>query len=149
MAPEIFFDTSALFSGIISSRGAARVLLILAQMQRIRISISLQVTVEMERALSRKAPEAISRYRQILDDAHIQVHPDPDPGEVRAREGLISHKEDLPILTAAVLCQTDFLVTHNRLHFIEDPSVAEKSGLRIGSPGDALAWVRGKLKETG
>ena len=103
MAPEIFFDTSALFSGIISSRGAARVLLILAQMQRIQISISLQVTVEMERALSRKAPEAISRYRQILDDAHIQVHPDPDPDEVRAREGMISHKAVLRLKNWTIL----------------------------------------------
>jgi hypothetical protein len=30
----------------------------------------------------------------------------------------------------------------NRRHFIDDPAVAAHSGLRIGTPGDALAWVR-------
>jgi len=39
----------------------------------------------------------------------------------------------------------DFLATHNRKHFLDDPKVAELSGLRIGTPGDALAWVRENL----
>jgi hypothetical protein len=44
---------------------------------------------------------------------------------------------------AAVQANLDFLVTLNRTHFIDDPAVAQKSGLRIGTPGDALHWVRG------
>jgi hypothetical protein len=30
-------------------------------------------------------------------------------------------------------------------HFIDDPQVAGRSGLQIGTPGDALAWVRQQL----
>ena len=37
------------------------------------------------------------------------------------------------------------LVTLNRRHFIDDPEVARHSDLRIGTPGDALAWVRGEI----
>ena len=37
------------------------------------------------------------------------------------------------------------LVTLNRRHFIDDPEVARRSDLRIGTPGDALAWVRGEI----
>jgi hypothetical protein len=34
------------------------------------------------------------------------------------------------------------MTVQNQRHFIDDPSVAARSGLRIGAPGDALAWVR-------
>lgn len=36
----------------------------------------------------------------------------------------------------------DYLVTLNRAHFLDDPGVADRSGLRIGTPGAALAWLR-------
>ena len=36
----------------------------------------------------------------------------------------------------------DYLVTFNRRHFIDDPNVATRSGLRIGTRGNALDWVR-------
>ncbi len=49
---------------------------------------------------------------------------------------------DAPILAAAMKASIDYLVTHNRKHFLDDPNVAERSGLRIGTPGDALAWLR-------
>ena len=59
---------------------------------------------------------------------------------------IISHQADIPIVVAAMKAQTDYLVTLNRKHFIDDPAVAAQSGLRIGTPGDALAWVRDQLK---
>ena len=43
--------------------------------------------------------------------------------------------------------KTDYLVTLNRRHYVDDPNVAARSGLRIGTPGDALVWVRGVLSE--
>jgi hypothetical protein len=51
------------------------------------------------------------------------------------------------ILVSAVKAGIGFLVTLNSRHFLADPSLAEKSGLRIGIPGDALAWVREQLKK--
>ncbi len=36
-------------------------------------------------------------------------------------------------------------VTLNRRHFMDDPRVAARARLPIGTPGDALAWVRGRL----
>ncbi|WP_423226639.1 hypothetical protein [Candidatus Amarolinea aalborgensis] len=44
-----------------------------------------------------------------------------------------------------ITIKTGCLVTLNRRHFIEDPEVARRSGLRIETPGDALAWVRGEI----
>ena len=51
----------------------------------------------------------------------------------------------MPIVVAAMQAGTDYLVTLSRRRFIDDPGVAERSGLRIGTPGEALAWVRERL----
>jgi hypothetical protein len=39
----------------------------------------------------------------------------------------------------------DYLVALNRRHFMDDPRVAARARLRIGTPGEALAWVRKRL----
>jgi hypothetical protein len=58
---------------------------------------------------------------------------------------MVSHAADVPILMAAMQAKVDFLVTLNRSHFQDDPGVSQRSGLRIGTPGDALAWLRQQL----
>ena len=52
----------------------------------------------------------------------------------------------MPILLAAMNAKMDFLATLTRKHFIDDPQVAWGSGLRIETPGDALAWALDQLK---
>jgi hypothetical protein len=52
---------------------------------------------------------------------------------------------NVPILLAAMKAKVDYLVTHNRVHFIDDPEVAIKAKLRIGTPGNALNWVRRQI----
>jgi hypothetical protein len=74
-----------------------------------------------------------------------QIVRDPDSAEVRANLELISHPPDMPILLAAMKANVDYLVTHNRVHFMDDPDVAVKANLRIGTPGDALNWVRRQI----
>ncbi len=59
----------------------------------------------------------------------------------------MSHVADAPILVAATLDRVDFLATLNTKHFIDDPEVSRRSGLRIGTPGDALAWIREQLSK--
>jgi hypothetical protein len=49
------------------------------------------------------------------------------------------------ILLSAMQARVDYLVTLNRKHFMDDPGVAQRSGLRIGTPGEALCWVRGQI----
>ena len=50
------------------------------------------------------------------------------------------------VLGGWFLCsKVDYLVTLNRKHFIDDPDVVQQSGLRIGTPGEALNWVRGQI----
>jgi len=142
---SLFFDSSALIAGIISPSGAARALLLLSENKRLTITISEQVVVEVERSLARKAPAALPFAREMIREARMVIVNDPTPEELTARIDWISHTPDLPILVAAFKARVDFLVTLNTRHFLDDPSVAEKSRLRIGTPGDALKWVRDRM----
>ncbi len=142
---NLFLDSSALFSGIISSTGGARALLLLAESDQISITISEQVVAETERAVARKAPNALADLREVILASKAKIIHDPTPGEVQANLDLISHAADVPILLAAMKADVGFLVTHNRIHFIDDPEVARNSNLQIGTPGDALIWVREQL----
>ena len=142
---DLFLDSSALFAGIASSAGAARVLLRLADAGEIRATVSEQVIAEVERALARKLPAALPDLRRAIKQATVRIVRDPTRDEVQASLQLIAHAADVPIVLAAMRARAGFLVTLNRRHFIDDPKVARLSGMRIGSPGDALAWVRSEL----
>jgi predicted nucleic acid-binding protein len=141
-AIELFFDSAALMAGVISGEGAARVLLLLTEAGKIIPVISMQVTFEVERALARKVPDAIPYYRQILKVANFKLVKDPDAELIRQNLHLIGHPADVSILLAAMQSKVQFLATLNRKHFLDDHSVAQKTGLKIGTPGDALLWVR-------
>jgi predicted nucleic acid-binding protein len=146
----LFLDSSALVvaivSGeIISAQGAARALLLLAEVGEIAIVVSEQVIAETERAVARKAPQALPDLRQTLRQTGLRIVRDPSPEQVAAGQHYIAHPPDVPILLAAMDAGVDYLVTLNRKHFLDDPQVAARSGLRIGTPGDALAWVRARI----
>lgn len=149
--PEIklFLDSSALFAGIVSASGAARALLLLAESGHITVAISEQVVTETESAIARKIPSAIHDLRGAILSSKASILRNPSPEEVMANSKLISHPADIPILLSAMGAEVDYLVTLNRKHFIDYPGVARRSGLRIGTPGDALSWVREQISNGG
>ena len=142
---KLFLDSSALFAGIASSSGARRVLLVLGESGQIALLVSEQVIVETERAVARKIPRLLPELRQAILKSGLRILPDPPVELVIGRLDWISHAADAPILVAAVLAKVDYLVTLNRKHFLDDPKVV-RSGLRIGMPGEALAWVRSQMR---
>ena len=143
---KVFFDSSALMAGIISSAGAARVLLVMSENGDIDLIISDHVITETERSLTKKVPQALPDYRETLNNANIKVIRNPSMEEVHKNLHLIADKDDVPILLAAIKEKVDYLATHNRKHFLNDPKVAEGAGFKIGTPGDVLAWIRENLQ---
>jgi predicted nucleic acid-binding protein len=139
---DIFLDSSALIAGIVSDQGAARALLLLGEDEKIVLTVSEQVIVEIERNIARKAPKALPFVREIILSANVRILRDLPKEEVQKHLDWIGHAADIPILVAASQANVDFLATLNRRHFLNDPEVSRWSGLRIGTPGDALAWVR-------
>jgi predicted nucleic acid-binding protein len=144
---DLFLDSSALFAGIASATSAARALLLLAETGHITITISEQVVAETERAIARKLPGALEDLRQAILASKARILHDPSTEDVKAHPDLISHAADVPIVLAAMHTRADYLVKLNRVHFLDDPDVGEKAGLKIGTPGEALGWVRGRIAE--
>jgi len=142
---KVFLDSSALFAGVLSSQGAARALLVMSERGEIALFISEFVVTETERSLAQKAPQALPEYRRTLKNSGIKIVPNPTAKEIQNGSYLIRDPNDVPILLSAMKAKVEFLATHNRKHFLDDPKVAELSGLRVGTPGDALAWVRENL----
>ena len=142
---KVFLDSSAVIAGVISSTGAARVLLVMFEIGQIEMFISEHVIVELERSLARKIPHALPEFRQTLRNAQPKIVKNPTQQAIKDHLYLIADPEDVPILLAAMQADVDYLATHNRKHFIDDPKVAERSGLKIGTSGEVLPWLRETL----
>jgi len=139
---NIFLDSSALIAGAISEAGAAHVLLNLGESQDIVLTVSELVIFESERSMAKKSPGNLNDLRRLIKSSNLRIVDNPSSEEVEANLYLIHDPNDVPILLAAMKAKVDYLATHNRKHFLDDPKVAEKSGIRIGTPGDVLAWLR-------
>jgi predicted nucleic acid-binding protein len=144
---DLFVDSSALFAGVASSTGAARALLLVAEADQITMTVSEQVVAETERALARKLPQALGYYREALRSTGLRIVHDSSGEEVEAHQGIVSHRADVPIVVAAMKAGVDYLVTFNRRHFIDDSEVTVRADIPIGTPGDALGWVREQLTQ--
>ena len=147
--PNLFLDSSALFAGVVSPSGPSRALLLLAEAGLIILTVSEQVVAETERAVTRRMPRALAYYREALRSTGLRIVPDPSSEETAIYGDIVTHRADVPIVVAAMNARVDYLVTFNRRHFIDAPHVAVRSRLRIGTPGDALAWVREQLAGEG
>ena len=142
---SIFLDSSALIAGVISENGAAHVLLQLGETEDVSLKISELVFNEATRSIGRKSPENLENVQKEIEKARIVILQDPSHEEIQANLYLMEDPNDVPILLAAIKAKVDYLATHDHKHFLNDPKVAEKAGLKIGTPGDVLAWIRENL----
>jgi predicted nucleic acid-binding protein len=142
---SVFLDTSALFAGIWSAEGGARMILQLAEVEAIRLLVSSQVLDEIERALRRKAPETLGLLALLLDRSGVEVMPPPTPKAVQDSQTLTDHPGDVQILAAAWAARVDYFVTLDRKHFLDNQALRDAVPFPIGTPGDFLAWYREQL----
>lgn len=142
---NIFLDSSALIAGAISETGAAHVLLQLGESEDILLTINEMVLIESERSIAKKSPRNLNDLRSLIKTAKLSIVNDPSKKEVEANLYLIEDPNDVPILLAAMRAKVDYLATHNRKHFLDDPKVSERAGIKIGTPGDVLVWIRENL----
>ena len=142
---SIFLDSSALIAGVISENGAAHVLLQLGETEDVSLKISELVFNETTRSIGRKSPENLENIQKEIEKARIVILQDPSHEEIQANLYLMEDPDDVPILLAAIKAKVDYLATHDHKHFLNDPKVAEKAGIKIGTPGDVLAWIRENL----
>jgi predicted nucleic acid-binding protein len=144
MEPELrlFLDTSALFAGIWSAEGGARMLLKLGEAGVVELLVSSQVLEELEEVMRRKASHLLPILAVLLDRSQARLAPSA-PGTLfdGCRE-LVSHPGDARILADAWHNRVDFLVTLDKAHFLDASQLAGQVPFQVGTPGDCLAWLR-------
>jgi predicted nucleic acid-binding protein len=139
---NIFLDSSALIAGVLSATGAAHTLLMFGEDETILLAVSEWVVRESEEALNRKSPKNIKALRTSLLTSKFQIVPDPSDEDVQANLYLVGDQDDVPMLLAAIKAKVDYFTTHDHKHFLDDPKVAQRAGIKFGTPGDVLAWLR-------
>ena len=138
---RVFLDASVLFAACYSQTGSSRDLLREAIRENVKIVLSEHVLEEARRNLAQKAPEALTAFRELLTAIKPQMARKPTSKELKQAAAYI-HLKDAPVVAAAVKAKVDCLVTWDRKHFIDDPKVAEESGLMIITPDQLMAIVR-------
>ncbi len=120
---RLFLDSNVILSGLLSSKGAPRILLDLLSIQ---VPLLKGLTGrynldEIERNLKQKFPDLLGVYRGYLPKLHLEVIDVPPYREISPFLGKMSNK-DAPVLASARLGQADFLVTGDKKGFPKDLS---------------------------
>jgi predicted nucleic acid-binding protein len=115
---RVFLDSNVILSGLLSERGAPRILLDLLSL---RLPLLIGSTgrynlIEIERNLKKKMPSLLFLYKAYLPKLNLKVIPLPRPEDIRDFSGQIAEK-DIPVLISAIRSKADFLVTGDKQHF--------------------------------
>ena len=136
--PIVFLDANVVVKGMMSRKGAAKGILLLATQRLLRVTTAELVTLEIERALQRLdvATDSSSEYAELLRRSRISIHPAPSPDDVFAamptRLPVVRHQADVAVVVVALKVGPDWLVSEKDRHF--SPKVAKLTGLRIATP---------------
>lgn len=146
--PDIFLDTSALFSGIWSATGGTRMLLRLGETQTIRLSVSSHVLTEIESVLRRKSPQSLGTLALLLDRSRIALASPDSEDQITICQSFVNYTPDATVLAAAWTAGVDYFVTLDRKHFLDNQQLHDAAPFTVGTPGSCLAWYRDKLSST-
>jgi predicted nucleic acid-binding protein len=144
LASRVFLDSNVIISGLLSDRGAPRIILDLlclnlAPLKGLTGAYNL---MEVERNLSRKLPAALPVYQEYLPRLNLEIVPLPTREELAPHLGITADK-DVPVLVSALNGKADYLVTGDNKDF----GVLKEEGrfpFRILSPAEFLE-VLGEL----
>ena len=117
-AVRVFLDSNVILSGLISDKGAPRIILDILSLGLPSITgvTDRYNLIEIERNLKKKAPDVLPAYRHYFLKMNLTIAPLPSAEEVRRYAGHLSEK-DVPVLVSAIKAKADFLVTGDKKDF--------------------------------
>lgn len=140
---RIFFDANVLIAGSFSQTGASFLLLQLCELGLLKGLTCKQVIDECQKNIRDKLPQAESTFNKIVE-CSIEVAPNSNWTEINTYQNM-AHRKDLPILTAALTVEADYLVTFDTEDFYPE----SKLGLRICRSAALLKEIRSLLTKLG
>lgn len=139
--PVLFVDSNVLIEAVFIPLSAAAIITDLVAIGAFDMVTCALPEEDAERAMLNKVLNEdeldifVRRWTDLKRKIRLQILPDPSLQEVKEAYtkyiGVMRHKADIPILTAAISCKpTPFIVlSNNREHF--NDLVAAKSGVKM------------------
>ena len=147
---RVFLDSNVILSGLLSDKGAPRIILDLLTLDLPFLvgSTGRYNLIEIERNVKKKAPQILDVFKRFLPRLNLKVIPVPQPEELREFVGKITDK-DIPVLVSAIRSKADFLVTGDKRHF-QRIKLPEGYLLKIVTPSEFIDLILPEvLKEIG
>lgn len=115
---RVFLDSNVILSGLLSDRGAPRILLDLLSIGLPFLAgfIGRYNVIEMERNLKKKLPGILPVYKEYFSTLNLKIIPLPPVGDLGEYFGKIADK-DIPVLVSALRGKVDYLITGDKQHF--------------------------------
>lgn len=142
---RVFLDTSALFSGIWSSEGGARMILKLGESGIINLRVSQQVLTEIEGVIRKKAPQELGTLALLLERSNIDIVSGITKDKLTKSSMVVNHPGDAKIIAAAWSSGVDYFITLDQVHFLKNRKLRKLLPFNVGTPGDFLSWFREQL----
>jgi predicted nucleic acid-binding protein len=137
---RIFFDTSVYIAALLSPKGAAGELVRLVEGGVVRMLVSQEVIIEVDRVLSAKFPELIQANRGLWKHLSPEIAPSPNADQLRPFLRQLA-KGDASILCSARLAKAPVFVTWNTRDFMR-PGVEGLVDFPIVVPAEGLKLFR-------
>lgn len=139
---KIFLDSSVIIAALLSPQGGSGRILELCEAKIIKGIISQDVVREIQEVIERKLPTLKSSFKKLLKISRLTIIKKVKPSWQNKAKRWIPYEKDAFILAAAKQTNADFLLTLDLKHFIKDQTVAQKSDIKIYTPGDFLNILR-------
>jgi predicted nucleic acid-binding protein len=144
---KVYLDTSALFAGIWSAEGGARMVLKLGEAGAIKILLSHQVLTEIEAVVRKKAPRLLGALSILIERTNAEIVPSPEEPTLNRSRGFVSHPGDVLVIAVAWEARVDYFVSLDRIHFLDNQLLRKAVPFPIGTPGDFLTWLREQFQK--
>ncbi|HHT9124512.1 MAG TPA: PIN domain-containing protein [Candidatus Brocadiia bacterium] len=127
---KVFLDSNVILSGLLSDKGAPRVLLDILSLGLPFLSGATGEynMMEIERNLNTKLPKALPVFKTYFPTIRLKLLPLPNRKSVDTIAQWINAK-DAPVLASALSWHADYLITGNIKDF--DTQMLRKAGLSI------------------
>ena len=142
---RVFLDSNVILSGLISDKGAPRIILDLLSL---KLSSIIGLTgeynlIEIERNLKKKLPSAIPAYEKYLPRINLEIIKLPSKTEIERYSGHIADK-DVPVLASAIKGKSDYLITGDIKDFKKLKTSPEYS-FKIVNPAEFISEAIDKI----
>ena len=135
---KIFLDSNVILSGLLSHKGAPRVILdiLCLELPSLKGVTGEYNLLEIERNILKKLPAILDIYQSYLPKLYLEVVPLPSPEALTPYFNIINDK-DAPVLASALISSADYLVTGDKKDF-EKLKDNDSIPIKVVSPSELV-----------